>query len=190
VKGKTIEIRWHGRGGQGVVTASKLLAETALEEGKHFQGMPDYGAERMGAPIVAYTRISSEPIRPYCMVTEPDVVVVLDPSLLDIMDVTAGMKKDGKLIVNTSLSPQEVKSRTNYEGEVWTADATKISMEFLKRNLPNTPMLGALARATGMVGKEALVKRLKERFGAKLKASVVEANVAALEKAYEQVEGG
>ena len=124
-----IEIRWHARGGQGAVTASKLLAEAALEEGKYFQGMPDYGAERMGAPIRAFTRISSEPIVPYCQVTEPDVVVVLDPTLIDIVDLTEGLKKDGTLLVNTTASPDQVRSQLGFKGKVFTVDATGIAME-------------------------------------------------------------
>lgn len=187
---ETVEIRWHGRGGQGVVTASKLLAETALEEGKFFQGMPDYGAERMGAPIRAYTRISSKPIKPYSMVTEPDVVVVLDPTLIGLVDVTEGLKEEGILIINSSLSPQEIRSKVGFKGEIWTVDATGIAMELLGRNLPNTPMLGALARATGIVDKESLVRELKARLGPTMKEEIVAANIAALEKAYLEVKKG
>ena len=185
-----IEIRWHGRGGQGVVTASKLLAETALGEGKYFQGMPDYGAERMGAPITAYTRISTEPIRTYCMITEPDVVVVLDPTLLGVVEVTKGLKEGGKLIVNTSASPEEVRSQVKYKGEIWTVDATKIAIETFKRNIPNTPMLGALVRATGIVNKESLAKLIREKFGTKMGADLVDANVSALERAHDRVRMG
>ena len=187
---ETIEVRFHGRGGQGVVTASKILAETALEEGKYFQGMPDYGAERMGAPILAYTRISSKPIKPYCMVTEPDVVVVLDPTLIGSIDATEGLKEGGVLLVNSPLSPSEIRSRLDYKGEIWTVDATGIAMELMGRNLPNTPMLGALARATRIVDKESLKRELRTKFGATMKAEVVEANVAALEKAYDKARKG
>ena len=187
---ETVEIRWHGRGGQGVVTASKLLAETALDEGKYFQGMPDYGAERMGAPIKAYTRISLKPIKPYCMITEPDIVVVLDPTLIGSVDVTEGLKKDGIVLVNSPLSPNEIRSRLGYKGELWTVDATSIAMKFMGRNLPNTPILGALVRATRVVNKESLIRELKAKFGATMKEEVVKANVAALEKAYEKVRKG
>lgn len=187
---ETIEIRWHGRGGQGAVTASKLLAETALDEGKYFQGMPDYGAERMGAPIRAFTRISSQPIKPYCQVTEPDVVVVLDPTLLGVVDVTEGLKEDGMLIVNTTMSAAEVRSRAGYKGKVYTVDATGIAMEAMGRNLPNTPMLGVLVRATGIVAKESLARELRAKLGATLKQEVVEANVTAFERAYHSTEEG
>jgi pyruvate ferredoxin oxidoreductase gamma subunit len=187
---ETIEIRWHGRGGQGAVTASKLLAETALEEGKYFQGMPDYGAERMGAPIRAFTRISTVPIRPYCQITEPDVVLLLDPTLLGVIDITEGLKDDGMLIVNSTLSPAEVRAQLGYKGKVYTVDATGIAMDLMGRNLPNTPMLGALARATGIVAKESLINELRVKLGATMKKEIVEANVSALESAYQSTQGG
>ena len=185
-----VEIRWHARGGQGAVTASKLLAEAALVEGKHFQGLPDYGAERMGAPIRAFTRISSEPIIPYCQVTEPDVVVVLDYTLIGIVDLTEGLKEDGMLLVNTTTSPDEVRSQLGYKGKVYTVDATGISMELMRRNFPNTPMLGALARVTGIVSKDSVAQQITARLGATMKKEVVAANVRAFEKAYDSVRGG
>ena len=187
---ETIEIRWHGRGGQGAVTASKLLAETALEEGKYFQGMPDYGAERMGAPVRAFTRISTAPIRPYCQITEPDVVLLLDPTLLGVIDITEGLKDDGMLIVNSTFSPAEVRAQLGYKGEIYTVDATGIAMDLMGRNLPNTPMLGALVRATGIVAKESLINELRIKLGATMKQEVVEANVSALESAYQSTQGG
>lgn len=181
---ETVEIRWHARGGQGAVTASKILAETALEEGKYFQGMPDYGAERMGAPVKAYTRISSVPIKPYCQVTEPDVVIILDSTLIGVVDLTEGLKKDGVILVNTDKSVSELQSIFTNEFKIYAVDATAISMEELGRNLPNTPMLGALSRATGIVGKESLAKLIEERLGATMKESVVKANLVAFERAY------
>lgn len=187
---RTIEIRWHARGGQGAVTASKLLAETALGEGKYFQGMPDYGAERSGAPIRAYTRISTGLIKPYCMVTEPDVVAVLDTTLIGVVDLIEGLKEDGVLLINANLSPAEVRSQIGYKGKICTVDATAIAMEALGRNLPNAPMLGALARVTGIVRKDSLAREMRSRFGATMKGEVVEANVKALEKAYDSVREG
>ena len=189
-KAKTIEIRWHGRGGQGVVTASKLLAEAALEDGKYFQGMPDYGAERMGAPIRAFTRISSEPIKPYCMVTEPDIVVVLDPTLLGIVDITEGLKEDGIILVNSPFSPKQIRPRLNHKGKIGSVDATGIAIEVLGRNFPNTPMLGALAKMTGIVSKESLIRELRAKLGVTMKEEVVEANVRAFEKGYEELKAG
>ena len=185
-----IEIRWHARGGQGAVTASKLLAEAALEDGKYFQGMPDYGAERMGAPIRAFTRISSEPIIPYCQVTEPDVVVVLDSTLIGIVDLTEGLKEDGMMVINSTASPDEVRSQLGYKGKVYTLDATEISMELMGRNLPNTPMLGALTRVTGIVSKDSAAQQITSRLGATMKKEVVAANVRAFEKGYDSVQGG
>ncbi len=184
-----IEIRWHGRGGQGVVTASKLLAEAALEDGKYFQGLPDYGAERMGAPVRAFTRISSEPIIPYCQVTEPDVVVVLDSTLIGVIDLTEGLKEDGILLANSTASPDEVGSQAGFKGRVYTVDATGIAKELLGRNLPNTPMLGALARVTGVVSKQSLERKIRSKLGATMKEETVEANIKAFEKAYSSVKG-
>lgn len=188
--GETTEIRWHGRGGQGAVTASKLLAETALEEGKYFQGMPDYGAERMGAPVKSFTRISTAPIRTYCQVTEPDVVLVLDATLIGIVDILEGLKNDGVLLINSTAPPAEIRSKLGYKGKMFTVDATGIAMEALGRNFPNTPMLGALAQATGIVDKESLVRQMRSSLGATLKQNVVEANVKAAEKAYASVKEG
>jgi pyruvate ferredoxin oxidoreductase gamma subunit len=141
----------------------------------------------MGAPIRAYTRISSVPIKPYCQVTEPDVAVVLDATLLDIVDVTEGLKEDGVLLVNSTTSPDQVCSQTGYKGKVYTIDATSIAIEALGRNLPNVPMLGALARATGMVGKESLIHELRTKLGATMKQEVVAANVCAFERGYEDI---
>jgi pyruvate ferredoxin oxidoreductase gamma subunit len=186
---ETIEIRWHGRGGQGAVTASKMLAQAALAEGKFFQGMPDYGAERMGAPVKAFTRVSSLPIKLYCQVTEPDIVVVLDPTLLGAIDVTEGLKQDGVLIVNTPKAPEEVRGVTGYKGKTYTVDATAIAMDALGRNLPNTPMLGAVIRTSEVVTKDQLVRTLRKVLGATMKKKVVEGNVTAFEQAFARVQG-
>lgn len=186
---ETIEIRWHGRGGQGAVTASKMLAQAALAEGKYFQGMPDYGAERMGAPVKAFTRVSTLPIKLYCQVTEPDIVVVLDPTLLGVVDVTEGLKPDGVLIVNTPKAPEEVRTVTGYKGKTYTVDATAIAMDALGRNLPNTPMLGAVIRTSQVVTKDQLIRTLRKTLGATMKEKIVEGNVTALEQAFEHVQG-
>jgi len=177
-----IEIRWHARGGQGAVTASKLLAEAALEEGKYFQGMPDYGAERMGAPIRAFTRISSEPIVPYCQVTEPDVVVVLDPSLMDKVDVTSGLKKGGPVIINTRKTAKEIKKEFGIKNPVATVNATKIARDVLGVPIVNTTVLGAVIKLTGVVKKESAHTPLEKRFG-----RLGERNIQAMETAYKEV---
>ncbi|MDI7260613.1 MAG: 2-oxoacid:acceptor oxidoreductase family protein [Thermodesulfobacteriota bacterium] len=187
----TTEIRFHGRGGQGAVTAAKFLAETALKEGKCFQAMPDYGGERMGAPVRAYTRISQTPIIPHCLVTEPDIVVVLDPTLLNSINVTEGIKKNGIVVVNTPLSPVEIRPKLGYtNGKVATVDATRIALHTLGRNIPNVPMLGALLKVTEVVDKKELLSIIKYKLGATMKASVVEANTKAFEQAYNECQIG
>lgn len=186
-----LEIRWHGRAGQGVVTAAELLAETALGEGKYFQAFPEYGPERMGAPIRAYTRISESPISMHCQITRPDVVAVLDPTLLGVIDVTDGLTEEGALIVNTPLGPSELRSKIDdFPGKVYTVDATRIALDTLKRNLTNTPMLGALLRVVEAVDKGSAIRTFQEKLGAKLGVTAVEANIAALERGYTEVKEG
>ena len=184
-----IEIRWHGRGGQGVVTVSKLLASSALTEGKYIQAFPEFGPERMGAPIRSFTRISDEPITVHSQVTNPDVVVVLDPTLIGEIDLTEGLKKDGVLIVNTTKSPQELKKKLKAK-RIYSLDATKIAQESIGRPIPNVPMLGALVKATGLLNLEPIIKDVRESFQKKFKDEVIEGNVKALERAYREVKEG
>ncbi len=185
------EIRWHGRGGQGVVTAGKLLAETALGTGQYFQAFPDYGPERMGAPIRAFTRLSSEPIHIHSQIEEPNVVLVLDPTLLGTVPVAEGLQEDGTLLVNTAMSPAQVRQITGFDtGQVFTVDASHIAIEEMGREITNTPMLGAFARATGLFDVGALAEQLREWFGKKITKEAVEANVRALRRAAEQVQEG
>ena len=189
---KLTEIRWHGRGGQGVVTAGKLLAETALGTGQYFQAFPDYGPERMGAPIKAYTRLSPEPINLHCQVEDPDIVLVLDPTLLSTVPVTEGLQEDGVLLVNTSKSPIEIRAVTGFKtGKVCTVDASHISIEELGREITNTPMIGALAKATGLFEIDDLVAQTRKRF-AKLmmKQGIIDANERAMRRAVEEVQEG
>jgi len=188
---EVVEIRWHGRGGQGVVTAGKLLAETALGTGQYFQAFPDYGPERMGAPIRAYTRLSSKPITVHSQIENPDIVLVLDPTLLGTVPVTEGLKEDGILLVNTSLSPEEVRQATGFRGgKVFVVDASHIAIEEMGREITNTPMLGAFARATGLFDLEALVEQVRHWFGSKVSPEVVESNIRALRRAAEEVGEG
>jgi pyruvate ferredoxin oxidoreductase gamma subunit len=188
---KLTEIRWHGRGGQGVVTAGKLLAETALGTGQYFQAFPDYGPERMGAPIRAYTRLSPEPITIHSQIDRPNVVLVLDPTLLGLVPVADGLHKEGTMLVNTSMSPAEVREITGFEtGRVFTVDASHIAIEELGREITNTPMLGALAQATGLFEREALVEQVRAWFGKKLSAEAIEANVRALKRAGQEIQEG
>ena len=186
-----VEIRWHGRGGQGVVTAGKLLAETALGTGQYFQAFPDYGPERMGAPIRAYTRLSSKPITIHSQINQPDVVLVLDPTLLGSVAVTEGLKEDGVLLVNTSMSPKEVREITSFSsGKVFTVDASHIAIEEMGREITNTPMLGAFAKATGLFDVQALSEQIRDWFGTKVAAEVVESNVRALKRAADEATKG
>ena len=150
-----VEIRWHGRGGQGAKTASLLLADAAFNTGKYVQGFPEYGPERMGAPITAYNRISSERSTVHSNIYFPDYVVVVDETLLSAVDVTAGLKKEGAIVINSSKSPAELRPLLKgYAGRVCTIDAGKISEEELGKNFPNTPMLAAIVRVSGVIGEE------------------------------------
>ncbi len=190
---KPLEIRWHGRAGQGVVTAGELLAEAAMEEGKYFQAFPDYGPERMGAPVKSYTRISDQPIELHCQILNPDVVVVVNPNLIGVVDLTEGLAEGGMVLINTPLSPEEIRKQLGLEGrnvKVWTVDATRIGMETLGRDIPSTIMLGALVRATGLVRLESLVELVRSKLGEKLQQRVVEANIAGLRRAYEEAREG
>jgi pyruvate ferredoxin oxidoreductase gamma subunit len=185
------EIRWHGRGGQGVVTAGKLLAETALGTGQYFQAFPDYGPERMGAPIRAFTRISSAPITIHSQIEEPNLVLVLDPTLLGAVAVTEGLGEDGVLLVNTAMSPQEVRDAVDFHtGKVFTVNASHIAIEEMGREITNTPMLGAFAQATGLFKIEELAEQLRAWFGKKISPEAIEANVRAMKRAAEEVQEG
>ena len=147
-----IEIRWHGRGGQGAKTASLLLADAAFNTGKYIQGFPEYGPERMGAPITAYNRISDKPITIHSNIYEPDYVVVVDDTLLESVPVTAGLKKEGAIVINTTKSPEYLKEKLNgYDGNIYTIDARKVSEETLGKYFPNTPMLAAIVKVTGIM---------------------------------------
>ena len=185
------EIRWHGRGGQGAKTAALLLADAALASGKYIQAFPEYGPERMGAPVASFNRISSEAIRLHSGVINPDVVIVLDPTLMDSVDVTEGMPSSGVLLVNSEKSPSDIKSLFNIAAgiKVCTVDASKISTETIGRDIPNTPMLGALIKATGVLDFKAMIddtkKKLEKKF--KTKPEVVAGNLKAIERAYNEV---
>ena len=190
--GNLTEIRWHGRGGQGVVTAGKLLAETALGTGQYFQAFPDYGPERMGAPIKAYTRLSPKAIDLHCQIEEPNVVLVLDPTLLGTVPVTEGLKDDGVLLVNTPQSPAEIREMTGFEtGKVCTVDASHIAIEEIGREITNTPMIGALAKATGLFEIDDLVAQTRKRFTKlMMRQDIIDANERAMRRAAKEVQEG
>ena len=176
-----IEIRWHGRGGQGAVTSAELVARAAINEGKYAHAFPSFGPERRGAPVLAFDRISSkQPIRVRAEVTEPDVVVVLDPGLLRIVNVTSGLKGKGVLIINTTRPLQDIESDFGSKWRLAIVDATKIARELLGVPIVNTTMLGALLRATGAVKLESLFEPLKHRFD-----RLAERNINAMKRAYE-----
>ena len=178
-----IEIRWHGRGGQGAVTSTEMLAQAAITEGKYAQAFPSFGPERRGAPVQAFNRVDAkEPVRIRADITTPDVVVVLDPSLLSIVNVTAGLKKGGKVIVNTKKTPQQIKSEFNISFPVFTVNAGKIAKEVLGVNIVNTTMLGAVIKTTGIITKDSTHAPLQKRFG-----KLGDRNIKAMETAYDQV---
>ena len=185
-----IEIRWHGRGGQGAKTASLLLADAAFNTGKYIQGFPEYGPERMGAPITAYNRISSNPITIHSNIYEPDYVVVVDDTLLECVDVTAGLKESGAIVINTTKSADYLKTALKgYKGSIYTIDARKISEEALGKYFPNTPMLAAIVKVSGIMTDEALLEDMKGSFQHKFakKPEVIDGNMKALELALKEV---
>ena len=185
-----IEIRWHGRGGQGAKTASLLLADAAFNTGKYIQGFPEYGPERMGAPITAYNRISDTPIRIHSNIYEPDYVVVVDDSLIGAVDVTSGLKDNGAIVINTNEDIDSLRKKLNgFSGKIYTIDASKISLECLKANFPNTAMLAAVVNITKIMSKEELVDNMKDAFSHKFakKPEVIDGNMKALEIALKEV---
>ena len=188
-----VEIRWHGRGGQGAKTASLLLADAAFNTGKYVQGFPEYGPERMGAPITAYNRISAERSTVHSNIYEPDYVVVVDETLLSAVEVIAGLKKEGAIVINSSKSPAELRPLLRgYEGKVCTIDAGKISEEELGKNFPNTPMLAAIVKVSGVIGLEEFIHDMEGSFRHKFasKPQVIEGNMRALKRSLEEVQVG
>ena len=185
-----IEIRWHGRGGQGAKTASLLLADVAFSTGKYIQGFPEYGPERMGAPITAYNRISSKPIEVHSNIYEPDYVVVVDETLLKAVDVTNGLKEKGAIVINTTKSLDEIKPLLkNYNGNIYTIDAKKISEDALGKYFPNVPMLAAIEKIAGIMPDDDFMKNMEESFKHKFakKPEVIDGNMQALKIALNNV---
>ena len=187
-----VEIRWHARGGQGAKTASELLAEAAFNTGKFVQGFPEYGPERMGAPIAAYNRISDKKIRVHSNIYEPDFAVVLDETLIECVDLTAGLKETGAIIMNTSKTPEEIRAALGgYKGKVCTIDARTISEECIGRYFPNTPLLAAIVKVSGFISDEAFIadmeKSLRSKFASK--PQVIEGNMNAVKRSLSEVKG-
>lgn len=184
------EIRWHGRGGQGAKTASLLLADAAFSGGMYVQGFPEYGPERMGAPITAYNRISKNPVRVHSNIYEPDFVVVVDETLIESVDVTKGLKEDGAIIINSSKPAAEfLPFLKGYRGKVFTCDARKISEETLGKNFPNTPMLGAVVKVSEVMDEKAFLEAMEESFKHKFasKPEVLKGNMEALIRSMNEV---
>lgn len=185
-----VEIRWHGRGGQGAKTAALLLADVAFKTGSYVQGFPEYGPERMGAPITAYNRISATEIRVHSNIYDPDFVVVVDEGLLETVDVTEGIKENGAIVVNTAKSPSEIAEKLGgYNGRVYTIDARKVSKTCLGKYFPNTPMLAAIVKVSGVMEKETFLAEMQNSFSHKFasKPEVIEGNMNALKMAFDEV---
>lgn len=187
-----IEIRWHGRGGQGTVTAAKVLADACLSGGRHVQAFPEYGPERAGAPLRAYNRISSREIRMHCPVLHPRVISIVDPTLIESVNVTDGATEDAVFVVNTSKSPQEIREKLGAgpKQRVFTVDATKIALDCFGRALPNSPMLGALCKVTGLITLEHLLEDVRKSFGKKFAQKIIDGNLEATRRGYEEVREG
>lgn len=187
---KTMEIRWHGRGGQGAKTAALLLADVAFKAGKFVQGFPEYGPERMGAPITAYNRISAEPVTVHSNIYSPDYVVVVDDGLLESTDVTHGLKKDGAVIINTEKEKETLMPLLHdFKGKVYTLDAKSISMQTLGKNYPNSPMLAAVVAVSGVMEQKDFLKEMEASFQHKFakKPEVIDGNMKALELTFSEI---
>ncbi|MCL2144104.1 MAG: 2-oxoacid:acceptor oxidoreductase family protein [Endomicrobia bacterium] len=190
MSGKMIEVRWHGRGGQGAKTAALLFAEAVLATGKYIQAFPEYGPERMGAPVQSFNRISEEPITIHSGITNPQYVVILDPSLMDSVDVTDGIGKTGKVIVNSTFGAEEIAKQLNVDkSQVFVVNASHIAVETIGKNIPNTPMLGALVKVIGGLDIDAVLEDTKGKLMAKFrhKPEVIEGNLSSIKRAYDEV---
>ena len=185
-----IEIRWHARAGQGAVTAAKLVAETALFEDRYMQAMPEYGPERTGAPLKAFTRISDDPIEVCNNIDHPGIVVVLDETLLLTIDVLDGITEGGVVVVNTKESPARMREilKASDDITVATVDASGIALDTIKRDIPNTPIVGALVKVKPVVGIESVKGELLRTFGQKFSQEIIDANLASVDRAYEEVQ--
>lgn len=186
---KYFEIRWHGRAGQGAKSASQFLTEAAVEAGKYSTAFPEYGAERSGAPMKAFNRIADVPIRIRSGIETPDVVVIFDDTMLGLPELTMGLSEDKIMLVNTVMSPDEVKEKTGFEGKIYTIPATDIALEEIKRGIPNTVMIGALIKLTNIVPLEVVKEKVKKTFEKKFGPEIVEANIKAVERGYQEVKG-
>ena len=184
-----LEIRWHGRAGQGVKTASYLLAEAAMDLGKYIQAFPEYGPERMGAPMAAYTRLSDKPILIHSGVENPDIIVVIDPTLVGTIDILKGVDLEkGIVIINSAMEPSVFREKLpGFKGKLATVDATGIALDSIGRPIPNVPMLGALIKVTDLLPLKSVEEKLEHKFSEKFNREIVEGNLKALERGYQEV---
>jgi pyruvate ferredoxin oxidoreductase gamma subunit len=189
---ETLEIRWHGRGGQGTVTAAKVFADACLSGGRYVQAFPEYGPERSGAPLRAYNRVSSKELRMHCPVLKPNIVAVVDATLLDGIDVTEGAPDDAVFIINSSRDPKEMREKLKAKPtqKVFTVDATKIAIDCFGMPMPNSPMVGVLARVSGIVSLDVILDDVKKSFGKKFSQKVIDGNLEAVKRGYEEVREG
>lgn len=189
---ETVEIRWHGRGGQGTVTAAKVLADTCLSGGRYVQAFPEYGPERSGAPLRAYNRISEKELRMHCPVLHPKIVVIADPTLLDGVNVTEGATEDAIFVVNTSREPAEVRGKLKLspKQKVYIVDASKIAMESFGKSLPNSALLGTICKLTNLITLEHLLEDVAKSFGKKFAQKIIDGNLGATKRGYEEVREG
>lgn len=187
---KMIEVRWHGRGGQGAKTAALLFAQAAMATGKYIQAFPEYGPERMGAPVQSFNRISDSPITIHSSVTNPNFVVILDPTLMDTVNVVEGIGKDEKVIVNTSFSAADIAKQLGIDkGQVFVVNASQIATETIGKNIPNTPMLGALVKVIGTLDINGVLEDTKKKLSVKFakKPEVIDGNLASIKRAFDEV---
>ncbi len=187
---RMVEVRWHGRGGQGAKTAALLFAEAVLATGKYIQAFPEYGPERMGAPVQSFNRISEDPITIHSGITNPDYVVILDPSLIESVSVTDGIEKNGKVVVNTSFSSSEIAQKLGIDtSQVYVVNASRIAVETIGRDIPNTPMLGALVKVIGTLDINGVLEDIKVKLTAKLRhrPEVIDGNLASIKRAFDEV---
>lgn len=186
-KDDLIEIRWSGRGGQGAVTAAKMFAESALLEGKFIQAFPEFGPERMGAPVKSFTRISSKPITIHCQITNPDISALFDHTLIDVVDIAEGMDSSGVIIVNTKDSPAQLRQKMGLKGKrLFTIDASAIAVSKFGRNLPGAPMMAAVIKATNILKLESVIRVFQQEYAHKFKDELIKANIEAMRAAYDE----
>jgi pyruvate ferredoxin oxidoreductase gamma subunit len=189
---ETTEIRWHGRGGQGTVTAAKVLADACLSGGRYVQAFPEYGPERAGAPLRAYNRVSTKELRMHCPVLAPDIVTVVDATLLDSINIAEGAKDGTVFLINTTKDAKEIRNKigAGNDQKVFTVDATKIALDCFGRAMPNSPMLGALCKITGLITLDHLLEDVRKSFGKKFARKVIDGNLEATKRGYEEVKEG